>query len=83
MGFKARQKYVRLFAKPKRAAKWWPRDADGRSAWVLVFEIASGIVWTIDVDRKDRGVRVPEKNVKALQEDFADINEREFNWRVE
>ncbi len=83
MGFKARQKYVRLFAKPKRAAKWWPRDDDDRPAWVLVFETTRGIVWTIHVDRTERSVRVPEKNVKALKEDFEDIYEREFNWRTE
>lgn len=80
MGFKPR--YVRLYAKPRSAPGWWPRNVEGRPSWVLVYVIGGAVAWTVDVTDPSRTTKVPVGDVKALQEDFEDIHERKFRWHV-
>lgn len=48
----------RLYAKPARAPKWWPRDEKGKARWVGL--LSNGIGWVVgqgDVFRTAHEVR--------------------------
>lgn len=54
----------RLYAKPAKAPRWWPRDPDGRPRWVGI--LAGGIGWVVG-----DGPLMTSKGVKEAREIFA------------
>lgn len=55
---------IRVYAKPVRGPRWWPRDEKGRTRWVGL--LSNGIGWVVGV-----GDRMTKKDAHAAQAAFA------------
>jgi len=67
---------VRVYAKPKRAPKWWPRDDKKKPAWVGLFN--NGIGWTVG-----RGDLMFRREAHEVQKILEEDQGRRFDFRVE
>ncbi len=77
MGMKRRPPKVFLFAKPKRAPKWWPRDENGKAREVVVVEEGCG--WSTAGSRKNK---IHAHEAKEIGEIFEMMFDRKFVFRV-
>lgn len=77
MGGKPRVQKVLLYAQPKRAPKWWPRDEHGKPREVVVTDEGGG--WSTVPSRKDG---IDERDADEIAECFEMLQDRQFRFRV-